>query len=1095
MGVPSLVQLARFLDDLAHYLRSSRNASDPSCLAEPLQFWYKLWWKEYRPSGETAFEMFRLLAPGEDGLRKYDMQESKLVKHLVSIWGFRGEAERLLKDWRRNGDGSFVAGDLSTAVYLLLKERESTRERQQPRPMSISSVNNLLDHLASHSRFSDDGTGKPPPKSALNQRQILDNLFANASAVEAKWLIRILLKDLFWTTAFREPIAKVLMENFHCAMWRIFQVRSSLELTCSAVEELLSNKVLSRSDDPTLWDRHLSPLVGTCVSIMECEQARSIGHFLQASLKRNFSVSFHAEIKEDGERMQIHINLARPEREQITIFSKSKRNSTWDRLLSHDIIRASLGLPSPTSRSGGRPPAHCPFLARDSSVKQSPPARRTIRHNAILEAELLTWNTRSDRIEEFSAVREFQRSGFRNPDVHYFVCFFDVLYLDDENLMRRPLLERRDVLVSLIVPIPRFAQVVISREFALTLRGADELSHYLVDVLLESKEGLVLKPAASLYRPGKFTGHGWFKLKRDYIVGFSRFEKEFSVVGGSYGERTAARCHPLTKRPLLTVFWLACMLNKEDVLRAPGRVRPHLFLLQSVAFGLSLDDLALLNVQLESSAIPIDSVASKDLDYDLTNSLSGSRIDFLFPTPFVVEVLGSDEGFHREEGNSFYSVRFPRIKRVRNDVQWTDQDCMGFAELQSLARKARTPLADEREYAAERERLRKLLVDIESRTNLRLPAAATKQDPATPTGHHLSSATSSSSSISNDRAVGVAVSPMTASRESRNQAEPRNPKRPRFGSLSDSSAPNDEAARPGDVLVILSSSSELSPAAAASVSLNNENIPTNSPPKDSCESQSQDLQLPLLSPRSGHSGPISPKPRRQQDLSGLDVTTPGKPARPAAGVVSPSFVLRREEENSVQERDIAGSDAVAPENSLASLIRPGILWDLRHAYVYAPTTVRWLGPGCFGRAGSSKVSPDAPSFVRDIVKLLMELEYGSSLVFTLDTLCLVCGWKGTQGPIGNRTGVVLVDGEVDGELIATIGKALTDVAATHVAPTTPPHPLPIAIWDYRVLGHLGALSGDSHTTEDRHEEMLELRERFLVEEYSPVADLFWKNSS
>lgn len=39
-----------------------------------------------------------------------------------------------------------------------------------------------------------------------------------------------------------------------------------------------------------------------------------------------------------GGRMQIHINLGRPLGQQITIFSKSKRDSTRDRLSTHSYV-------------------------------------------------------------------------------------------------------------------------------------------------------------------------------------------------------------------------------------------------------------------------------------------------------------------------------------------------------------------------------------------------------------------------------------------------------------------------------------------------------------------------------------------------------------------------------------------------------------------------------------------------------------------------------------------------------------------------------------------------------------------------------------
>jgi DNA ligase-4 len=52
-----------------------------------------------------------------------------------------------------------------------------------------------------------------------------------------------------------------------------------------------------------------------------------------------------AEVKYDGERAQIHVEVRENNSSRITIFSKSKRDSTNDRFGVHHIIRAALGLP------------------------------------------------------------------------------------------------------------------------------------------------------------------------------------------------------------------------------------------------------------------------------------------------------------------------------------------------------------------------------------------------------------------------------------------------------------------------------------------------------------------------------------------------------------------------------------------------------------------------------------------------------------------------------------------------------------------------------------------------------------------------------
>jgi DNA ligase 4 len=51
-----------------------------------------------------------------------------------------------------------------------------------------------------------------------------------------------------------------------------------------------------------------------------------------------------AETKYDGERAQIHVEIMPNIKPRITIFSKSKRNSTLDRRAIHDPILEALNL-------------------------------------------------------------------------------------------------------------------------------------------------------------------------------------------------------------------------------------------------------------------------------------------------------------------------------------------------------------------------------------------------------------------------------------------------------------------------------------------------------------------------------------------------------------------------------------------------------------------------------------------------------------------------------------------------------------------------------------------------------------------------------
>lgn len=80
-----------------------------------------------------------------------------------------------------------------------------------------------------------------------------------------------------------------------------------------------------------------------------------------------------AETKYDGERAQIHVEVRSDNSSDITIFSKSKRDSTQDRYAVHDIVRRALGLLSPDRQQ-----------RKEMKMIQ-------VKHNVVLDAEMVAF--------------------------------------------------------------------------------------------------------------------------------------------------------------------------------------------------------------------------------------------------------------------------------------------------------------------------------------------------------------------------------------------------------------------------------------------------------------------------------------------------------------------------------------------------------------------------------------------------------------------------------------------------------------------------------------------------------------------------------
>lgn len=82
------------------------------------------------------------------------------------------------------------------------------------------------------------------------------------------------------------------------------------------------------------------------------------------------------ETKYDGERAQIHVEILDDDgTSNIKIWSKSGRESTWDRLGVHDIIRDALGL----NKSG------------KLKVSSNRVTTARVKRNVVLDAEMVAW--------------------------------------------------------------------------------------------------------------------------------------------------------------------------------------------------------------------------------------------------------------------------------------------------------------------------------------------------------------------------------------------------------------------------------------------------------------------------------------------------------------------------------------------------------------------------------------------------------------------------------------------------------------------------------------------------------------------------------
>lgn len=209
-------------------------------------------------------------------------------------------------------------------------------------PKSLQEIDALLDELASTSLFSDKSFHDGNVSTSNNKRSkssILRSLYDSLPATDAAYLTQIVLKDLrpllyappsatssYALLTFNTRSKQVLTREQFMKAWdpsgsmlKMYKVRAKLDEAAMGFEA-----------GGTLVAAH--PRWGVPVEVPKSAKGRSPLHALEFL---DTDGQIWAETKYDGERAQIHVRFCEEGETKIAIFSKSKRDSTLDRIAVH----------------------------------------------------------------------------------------------------------------------------------------------------------------------------------------------------------------------------------------------------------------------------------------------------------------------------------------------------------------------------------------------------------------------------------------------------------------------------------------------------------------------------------------------------------------------------------------------------------------------------------------------------------------------------------------------------------------------------------------------------------------------------------------
>nr|XP_006639224.2 PREDICTED: DNA ligase 4 isoform X1 [Lepisosteus oculatus] len=412
---------------------------------------------------DSFYPAMRLILPQLERERMaYGIKENMLAKLYIEVLGLPkdgGEAKKLL-NYRAPTTSQGEAGDFAVMAYFVIKKRCPDQGT-----LTIKEVNDFLDSVASNN------AGK---RKDLVKKNLLQ-LITQSSALEQKWLIRMILKDMKLGIS-KETVFRV----FHLDATELHNVTTDL------------NKVCRELHDPSVSLNNVSiglfsafkPMLAAVANIKQIE-------------KQMNNQSFYIQTKLDGERMQLH--------KDGDVYKYFSRNG-------YDYTQQFGGSPLEGSLT---PFIHNVFKSHIISC--------------ILDGEMMAYNPTTQTFMQKGSKFDIKRM-VEDSDLLTCFCVFDVLLVNNQKLGHETLRKRNETLETVLTPIPGRIHIVPKIE----ARSKQEVIDSLNEAIDKREEGIMVKDPLSVYKPDK-RGEGWLKIKPEYVDGLMD-ELDLLIVGGYWGK-------------------------------------------------------------------------------------------------------------------------------------------------------------------------------------------------------------------------------------------------------------------------------------------------------------------------------------------------------------------------------------------------------------------------------------------------------------------------------------------------------------------------------------------------------------------------------
>ncbi|XP_078439017.1 DNA ligase IV [Wolffia australiana] len=450
---------------------------------------------------------------------------------------------------------------------------------------------------------------------------VLSDLIKRTNSMEMKWILMIILKDLKLGISERS-----IFQEFHPDAEDLFNVTCDLKLVCE--------KLKDRSQRHKRQDIEVGKPVRPQLAMRVSNAA--------TAWKKFHGKQVVLECKFDGDRIQIHKNGS-----NISFFSRN--------FLDHSEYA----------------PGMSKIVENNISVDR-----------CILDGEMLVWDTSTNHFAEFGTNQEIAKAAREGVESNRQLCYvaFDILYAGDSSVIHQSLEERHALLREMVRPVKGRLEVLVPNGglndshlpgepcWSIMAKTLDDVEKFYKEMVENRDEGVILKDLGSKWEPSDRSGK-WLKLKPDYI--HAGADLDVLIIGGYFGSG---------RRGGQVSQFLMALADGSKPDNHPRRFISFC----RVGSGLSdeeLDSLVdKLNPFFRRNEYPKKAPHFFDVTYH-----AKERPDVWVESPDRSVILSITSDVRTIKSEVFaapYSLRFPRIDRVRYDKPWHEcLDVQSFIDL------------------------------------------------------------------------------------------------------------------------------------------------------------------------------------------------------------------------------------------------------------------------------------------------------------------------------------------------------------------------------------------------------------------------------